>query len=129
MNALSVIRALGPIDGKSIARDPMLRWFVLMPVGFALAARWLLPLAIERVSVLVDHDLAPYYRPLTSLYFLQFAPSLAGWVVGFLLLDQRDDGTLAALRVTPLTLNGFLLYRLALPMLSTVASSHTASST
>jgi fluoroquinolone transport system permease protein len=38
-------------------------------------------------------------------------PALVGMVIGFLLLDQRDDQTLAALQVTPLTLNGYLIYR------------------
>ena len=38
-------------------------------------------------------------------------------VLGFLLLDQRDDQTLTALQVTPLSLNGYLAYRISLPML------------
>ena len=39
-----------------------------------------------------------------------------GSVVGFLLLDQRDDRTLTALQVTPLTVQGYLAYRIAVPM-------------
>ena len=42
-------------------------------------------------------------------------PMLAGIVVGFLLLDQRDDQTLTALQVTPLTLSGYFAYRIAVP--------------
>jgi hypothetical protein len=38
-------------------------------------------------------------------------------VLGFLLLDQRDDNTLTALQVTPLSLNGYLAYRISLPLL------------
>lgn len=47
-------------------------------------------------------------------------PYLAGLVIGFLLLDQRDDGTLTALQVTPLSLNGYLVYRLTTPMLVSI---------
>ena len=48
-------------------------------------------------------------------------PMLVGCVVGFLLLDQRDDRTLTALQVTPLTIGGYLLYRTAVPMVLSVA--------
>ena len=44
-------------------------------------------------------------------------PAITGGVVGFLLLDQRDDRTLTALRVTPLTLDGCLIYRTTVPTL------------
>jgi fluoroquinolone transport system permease protein len=44
-------------------------------------------------------------------------PNLIGFVTGFLLLDQRDDRTLVALQVTPLSLNGYLAYRLTMPVL------------
>jgi fluoroquinolone transport system permease protein len=41
---------------------------------------------------------------------------IVGMVVGFLLLDERDDRTLDALLVTPLSPRAYLLYRLALPV-------------
>jgi len=40
-----------------------------------------------------------------------------GMVIGFLLLDERDARTLAALRVTPLSMRRYLAYRIALPLL------------
>jgi fluoroquinolone transport system permease protein len=49
------------------------------------------------------------------------AAGMTGTVVGFLLLDQRDDQTMTALLVTPLSLGGYLRYRLGgLMMLSAV---------
>jgi fluoroquinolone transport system permease protein len=48
-------------------------------------------------------------------FVLLLPPMLAGIVVGFLLLDQRDDQTLTALQVTPLTLSGYLSYRITVP--------------
>jgi fluoroquinolone transport system permease protein len=47
------------------------------------------------------------------------AAGMTGTVVGFLLLDQRDDQTLTALLVTPLTLRDYLQYRLGGLMLLT----------
>ena len=37
--------------------------------------------------------------------------SLIGWVTGFLLLEDRDEGTLLAIDVTPVGKSGFLAYR------------------
>ncbi|MPY89056.1 MAG: hypothetical protein GEU99_14145 [Luteitalea sp.] len=41
------------------------------------------------------------------------AAGITGTVVGFLLLDQRDDQTMTALLVTPLSLGDYLRYRLS----------------
>jgi fluoroquinolone transport system permease protein len=45
------------------------------------------------------------------------AAGLTGTVIGFLLLDQRDDQTQPALLVTPMSLGDYLVYRLSVPTL------------
>lgn len=117
MKASAVLRSLGPIDAKSVGRDAMLRWMALLPFVVAAAMRWLMPTIVAFVDGLVPLDLASVYPALMGYLFLLLVPYFWGVVVGFLLLDQRDDGTLTALQVTPLSLNGYLLYRLATPML------------
>ena len=117
--ASAVIRALGPIDVKSIARDSMLRWLIGMPIVLAFAFRWGVPAVNEWLGERYGFDLTPYYPLLTSFLVLMI-PTLMGSVVGFLLLDQRDDRTLTALQVTPLTVEGYLAYRIAVPMLLSV---------
>lgn len=119
MNAIRVVQALGPIDAKSVARDPLLRWLVFYPVFLALVLRWGVPALSERLAARYGFDLTAYYVLLTSL-LLELTPIVAGMIIGFLLLDQKDDGTLTALRVTPLTMGGYLAYRLALPVLVSV---------
>ena len=57
------------------------------------------------------------YDPLILSFFVLTMPTLVGAIIGFLLLDQRDDQTLTALQVTPLTLRGYLFYRALAPML------------
>jgi len=121
MNTLRLIRALGPLDMRSVGRDPLLRWFVLLPLALALAARGLLPAALARAGGLLPFDPQPHYGPVMGFALLMLTPILAGQVAGFLLLDLRDDGVLAALQVTPPTLRGYLAYRLALPVLLSVA--------
>jgi fluoroquinolone transport system permease protein len=116
MNAWKALRALGPIDAHSVRRDALLRWMIVVPPLMALAARSLLPQLVSRAGELAGHDLLPYYEPLMGYTLLLFTPALVGMIIGFLLLDQRDDQTLSALRVTPLSLGNYLAYRLTVPM-------------
>lgn len=121
MHALKVIRALGPIDARNVGRDAMLRWMAALPLVIAVAVRWLLPILIARLEALTQIVLTPYMPLVLSYGLLLLMPMLAGMVIGFLLLDQRDDQTLTALQVTPLPLSSYLAYRLGVPMLLSVA--------
>lgn len=114
MTILEVFRALGPIDAKSVGRDPMLRWLIFYPVLLAVLIRWGVPILRLRLITRMNFDLQPYY-PLLMSFVVVMTPTLAGTVIGFLLLDQRDDQTLTALQVTPLTLNGYFAYRIIAP--------------
>ena len=115
MSILSVLQALGPIDAKNIRRDEMLRWIVFAPIALALALRWLAPIILVRIEEILNVEFMQYYQTFASFMILLLTPYLAGMVIGFLLLDQRDDDTLTALQVTPLSLNGYLVYRLTVP--------------
>lgn len=120
MRAAQAIRGLAPIDVKSVARDSMLRWLLVLPLLIALLMRWGVPPVTARLDERFAFALEPYYALIASFMAI-LAPMLVGIVIGFLLLDQRDDGTLAALRVTPVSLNGFLVYRIATPLVVSVA--------
>jgi fluoroquinolone transport system permease protein len=111
---VEIARALGPIDAKSVRRDPLLRWLIFYPLLIAFLIRWGMPIARVYLRTRFDLDLQPYYPLLMSCVMLM-TPMLAGIVIGFLLLDQRDDQTLTALQVTPLTLSGYFAYRIAVP--------------
>jgi fluoroquinolone transport system permease protein len=122
MFQLRTLRALGAIDAGSLWSDPLLRWMVALPLAVALAVRAVLPLALAKVGELAGVDLS-WLQPLLAGYVVvALAPLLAGSVVGFLLLDQRDDRTLLALRVTPLPLGVYLAYRLAMPTVAALAA-------
>jgi hypothetical protein len=60
-------------------------------------------------------DLAEYYA--ASVGVLIMLPGmLSGMLNGFLMLDERDDGTLYALQVTPLSGSPYAIYRLLSPI-------------
>lgn len=121
MDTLRALGRLGPLDLRNLGRDPLLRWMALLPLLVALPARIVLPPVLSRAGEALAVDLSAYYPVLLGYALVLLAPVMSGVVVGFLLLDQRDDGTLAALRVTPLPLDGYLAYRLVAPMLLSVA--------
>jgi fluoroquinolone transport system permease protein len=112
---IRVLLALGPVDIKSIHRDPLLRWLMFYPLMLAGLIHWGVPWLAGYLLAQFQFDLTPYY-PLLMSFVLVMTPMLAGLVIGFLLLDQQDDQTLTALQVTPLTLTGYLIYRLSIPM-------------
>ena len=122
MRALATIRALGPVDARSVVRDSLLRWIPVLTPALALLLRFGAPLLTELLQERADFDLRPYY-PLIMSFMGLVGPGMVGTVIGFLLLDQRDDATLPALLVTPLSLRGFLVYRLSVPMIITLAMS------
>lgn len=119
LKTTKALRALGPIDLKSVRRDSFLRWMCLFPFLIAFAFRWGVPPLTSYLNTQYQFDLAEYYILIMS-FLVVVMPSLVGAVIGFLLLDQRDDHTLSALQVTPLTLNGYLTYRLSIPMLLSI---------
>lgn len=117
MKTTAIIQALGPIDIASVRRDAMLRWMTFLPLVIALAMRLVLPSIIAQIDPWLPWTLADFYPPLMGYMALLLVPYLWGILVGFLLLDQRDDRTLHALQATPLSLDGYLRYRLLLPTL------------
>jgi len=118
---MAAIRALGPVDLKSIGRDPMLRGMLFIPLVIALVLRFGIPALTAKLQESYGFDLTPYYSLLMSVV-VQFPPLLFGTVVGFLLLDQRDDQTLTALRVTPLPVSHYVAYRILGPIVLSVVT-------
>jgi len=119
MNIGTVLRSLGPIDVRNVRRDSMTSWMILIPILTALVLRWGVPALNMRLLEQYDFDLTEYYPVLLSYFFIGLCPMVFGAVIGFLLLDEKDDRTLTALQVTPLPLNGYIIYRVTLPIILT----------
>ena len=111
----AAVGALVATDLRSVWRDPMLRWMAVLPVGIAVLLRVGIPLLTQELRTRQGFDLSPYYLLIVSTLVL-LMPVMVGTIAGFLLLDLRDDRTLSALQVTPLSVRGYLAYRLLVPM-------------
>jgi hypothetical protein len=115
----AALRTLIASDARQLWRDPLLVWMTAMPLGMAMLIRMLVRVVGNATAG--TFDLAPYH-PLIMGGYLMTAPGLIGFVIGFLLLDERDAGTLRALRVTPLSTRQFLAYRAIGPLIAGAAS-------
>ncbi len=106
-------------DFRNVWRDPMLIWTPFLAVFVALILRVGLPIAQSIVLEEFAFDLTPYFPLIVSTYIV-LTPQLTGSLVGFLLLDERDERTLTAMRVTPISMSRYLAFRLALPVLLSI---------
>ncbi|MEM9530931.1 MAG: hypothetical protein AAGA23_08425 [Pseudomonadota bacterium] len=102
-------------DLKLVLRDPLLRWTAVLGIGaFLPLLRFGVPWLAAYLEQTNGFDLRPYF-PLIQSTCVMIAPLMAGMVMGLGVSDQRDDGTLIAISVSPPGVGGYLLQRLLPP--------------
>jgi fluoroquinolone transport system permease protein len=106
------IRAFGGNDLRNVLRDPVLLTFLLAPLFAVALLRLAVPFAAAYLDRRYGFDLTAYYPLLLSLVLIGL-PGGFGSLVGFMFLDERDDDTLNALRVTPISMTGYVGYRIS----------------
>jgi len=126
MKILSHAWTFWEIDRRNIHRDPMLRWMIVLPLLLSPGVYWGIPAGIALLKASYNFDLAQYNLLISSFLILSI-PGIYGTVIGFLLLDQKDDLTLSAIQITPASLDGYLAYRLILPTLFSIVFAVTLS--
>jgi len=113
MSILSVfaptrLMRLAVSDAMNISRDPTLMFAILLSVVPSLGVTiWRNEINALGVSAFAVPEIVDYALPV----ILVLPAFLIGWVTGFLLLEDRDDGPLLALDVTPIGKSGFMVYR------------------
>jgi len=97
-------------DFKNIIRD---RFLVYAAIA--------MPLMVIVISRIILHWIAPTLKetiPLAGNYsiifmlFVTMIPLVYGFIVAFLILDERDEHLLTVLRVMPISRNTYLIYRM-----------------
>lgn len=105
--------ALGRNDIRGTYRDPLLVMLVLAPVIWTVGTVVLIPPLTATLARRYNFDLIPYYPLVLTGLLLLTSIVIVGGLGAFLVLDELDAGTLAALRVTPMSPISFLAYRAA----------------
>ncbi len=103
---------------KKWSRDSLLAFFIIYPLIFAAAARWLVPLIETRSNI----TLAYYYYLIIGALAL-FTPLIFGAVAAFSILEDRDDNILLAIKVAPLSVDFFIGIKLLIVFLLSFFSS------
>ncbi|MBP1912894.1 ABC transporter permease [Thermococcus stetteri] len=107
---MSFVRKLGAIyrtDLKLMRRDPMLMYSVVMTLVILFIIRYFK----DRIGV---------YYPLLALLGLIFIPMIFGMMPGFIMADEKEEKTIQALKVIPISSEAFLAYRLTWASIVTV---------
>ncbi|MDY6966456.1 MAG: hypothetical protein SVM80_10910 [Halobacteriota archaeon] len=90
-------------DFRNIRRDPILIYGLMGPLIAMLVTRLFVPQVEQIPSV---------YYPYIAILTILISPIVFGFIAGFILLDEKDDNVLMALKVLPITTVAFVTYRM-----------------
>jgi fluoroquinolone transport system permease protein len=94
---------------KKWVRDPMMVFMMMYPLIFGALGRYLVPWLAEGGTFNVNH-----YADVILAVLALLIPVTFGAILGFSILDDRDDYILTSIKVTPLSVNQFLSFRIFL---------------
>lgn len=103
-------------DLRQANRDPMLKVLLFAPILILGLVRFGLPPLQEALLLYTGFDLSPHY-PFVFSMVPMLMPLMVGMVVGFILLDERDENILTVIAVTSLSRSAYLVYKTLLPLL------------
>ncbi len=120
----SIVGRLLRNDLRLVARDRLLVMLLSLVAVLAAVTRFVLPeldASLARNGILPNASTSLRFADTYELWVvfigLWQAALMPGTVFAFLLLDEKEDGTLVAMRVTPVPLSQYLGYRVAVPAL------------
>ncbi len=108
MPSLAAVKGMLKSDGLRLVRDRFLLGMFVYILGISVAIRLVLPFVTSELATRVEFDLLPYYPLLVSHVVIQLAPAFAGMIGGFLLLESREDRTIRALMVSPVSVPAYI---------------------
>jgi len=101
------IRKLLVNDLRNIVRDRLLLYSAfLIPLIIIIITRLIIPWISENVAPMEQ------FYSLLFMFIVIMIPLMFGFVLGFLIMDERDENLLTVLRVMPISRNTYLLYRM-----------------
>lgn len=103
-------------DFVQIGKDPMLLASNIAPLLFWIILKFGFPAAGRLSESLWQFDISPWFDQ-AAIFFLTLIPMMYGMAYGFMLLDERDEGIITAISVTPLGKSGYMRLRMGLPVI------------
>lgn len=107
-------------EWKKWLRDPLMGFMVFYPILFGVIGRYVLPLIAENTGFSIEH-----FADLIVVILVLLVPHVYGALIGFSILDDRDDHILSSIHVTPLGIHQFLSFRMTVVLiLSFIATTY-----
>jgi fluoroquinolone transport system permease protein len=108
-------------DLRGVLREPLLIGLLLAPLAWTLMVRLPMPAVSEVVRQRYGVDLADHHSVILTGFLVLTAPIVTGGLAGLMALDERDEGTLQALRVSPMPMSAYVGYRAGSALVLTAA--------
>lgn len=105
MPSTTVLVGMLHADGLRLVRDRFIVATALYIVSLSIAMRWALPWVTAEVAARLAFDLTPYHAVMMSHMVVVLVALVGGLVGGFLLLEGREDRTVKAQLVSPVSLS------------------------
>ena len=96
---------------KTLLRDPLNLFMLIYPAFMLGVVGWLVPTILLRTGLDVN---APEYAISMILLFLTILAIggfISGVILGFSLLENKDEQTIKAIAVSPITVRGYTLFK------------------
>ena len=98
---------------KNIIRDKMYAFFLVYPIIISVVSYFLIPYL---------YDLNPLASDITFLGLLLMNSFIFGVVTSFTLLDDQDDNVLLSLKITPISVKLYVLFKLLMSYIFGIVS-------
>jgi fluoroquinolone transport system permease protein len=96
---------------KNLLRDPMNMFLFVYPLFMLGMVGWAVPAIIERSGI---NNQSPEYA-LTMIILFVMVLSIGGFIsgalLGFSLLENKDEQTIKAIAVTPMSVRGYIIFK------------------
>ncbi len=94
---------------KNLTRDSMTMILIVYPIMIVLIGSYIIPMVLEQFGE--DGVQSSIVGLVIVIIFASIAPFITGAMLGFNILDHRDENTLDTIRVTPLSLKGYMRFK------------------
>lgn len=96
---------------KTIVKDPMNLFVLIYPVFILFITGYLLPMILARTTT-ADSNAAMITLLLSFVIALALGGYMGGVLLGFSLLENRDEKTLLNIAVSPVTVSGYTIFKI-----------------
>lgn len=107
-------------QSKQVGRDKILIILAIYPLILATIGKYLVPV-IQQSTLTSTFNLVNHYHTILVL-FVVMNPFLYGDILGLMLLDERDDNTLTAIRTLPIKFSYYILSKTVMFFVASVVS-------